>query len=427
MGHSESPGWDMALDRRKTDRPAVLSQAETLRILEERDAAAREELAMRGDAAPEVLFYLATEGSLKARRAAAANAATPPQANRRLAEDADDDVRAELARKIGRLLPGLPEEAGEKMRVLTLETLDRLAADQLPRVRRILAEEIKALTCVPRHIIDRLARDVEEVAAPILEYSPLLSDADLAEIISSAQARFTLSAIAKRRPLSMNISQAIADALDVPAVAALLANSSAQIREQTLEKIIDHGSRITEWHLPLVLRNDLSQRAIRRIAGFVSASLLERLAARDGIDDGTRSLLAKRVRTRIVEPFEEDADPGAEAQNDAAALHRNGRLDDSAVEKAAESGRREFVISALAFRAQTNPETVRRIIQSGQAKPAIARVWRGKLSMRVAFKIQTVVMRLQSGDLIPAREGIHVPLSEEEMLWHLSYFGIPAI
>ncbi|HEX7727152.1 MAG TPA: DUF2336 domain-containing protein [Rhizomicrobium sp.] len=416
----------MALDRRKTDIvPAALSQAETLRILEDHNNAAREELASRTDAAPEVLFFLASEGSIKARRAIARNTTTPAHANRLLAEDTDEEVRSELARKIGRLIPDLPEDASEKMRALTIETLERLAEDQLPRVRRILAEEIKALDCVPKRVIDMLARDVEEtVAAPILEYSPLLSDADLVDIISSSQARFTLTAIAARKPLSANVSDAIATALDVPAVAALLANSTAQIREQTLEKIIDHGARITEWHLPLVLRNDLSQRAIRRIAGFVSAALLDKLSARDGLDRKTRSVLAKRVRARIDEPAEDEPDPVAEAQSDVALLHRQGRLDDFAVERAAESGKREFVIAALALLARAPVETVRRIIQSGTAKPAVALVWRAKLSMRVAFKVQTLTMRLKGGELLPARDGVDFPLTEDEMLWHLNYFGI---
>jgi uncharacterized protein (DUF2336 family) len=416
----------MALDRRKTDIvPAALSQAETLRILEDHNNAAREELASRTDAAPEVLFFLASEGSIKARRAIARNTTTPAHANRLLAEDTDEEVRSELARKIGRLIPDLPQDASEKMRALTIETLERLAEDQLPRVRRILAEEIKALDCVPKRVIDMLARDVEEtVAAPILEYSPLLSDADLVDIISSSQARFTLTAIAARKPLSANVSDAIATALDVPAVAALLANSTAQIREQTLEKIIDHGARIAEWHLPLVLRNDLSQRAIRRIAGFVSAALLDKLSARDGLDRKTRSVLAKRVRARIDEPAEDEPDPVAEAQSDVALLHRQGRLDDFAVERAAESGKREFVIAALALLARAPVETVRRIIQSGTAKPAVALVWRAKLSMRVAFKVQTLTMRLKGGELLPARDGVDFPLTEDEMLWHLNYFGI---
>jgi hypothetical protein len=133
-----------------------------------------------------------------------------------------------------------------------------------------------------------------------------------------------------------------------------------------------------------------------------------------------------RVRQRIDAPEDEERDPAAQAQSDVAALHREGRLDDSAVEVAAESGKREFVIAALALLTRTPPETVRRIIQSGTAKPAIALVWYAKLSMRVAFKVQTFVMRLNGGELLPAREGVRFPLTEDEMLWHLNYFGIEA-
>jgi hypothetical protein len=44
--------------------------------------------------------------------------------------------------------------------------------------------------------------------------------------------------------------------------------------------------------------------------------------------------------------------------------------------------------------------------------------------MRVAFKIQVLVVKLKSGELLSAREGVAYPLSEDEMRWHLSYFGV---
>jgi uncharacterized protein (DUF2336 family) len=174
----------------------------------------------------------------------------------------------------------------------------------------------------------------------------------------------------------------------------------------------------------LVLRNDLSQRAIRRIAGFVSAALLDKLAKRDGLDQETRSVLARRVRARIDEPVDDVRDPGEQAQSDVALLHKGGRLDDAAVERAAESGKREFVIAALALLARAPREIARRIVQSGSAKPAVALVWRAGLSMRVAFKVQSLVMRLKGGELLPARDGVDFPLSEDEMRWHLAYFGL---
>ena len=87
-------------------------------------------------------------------------------------------------------------------------------------------------------------------------------------------------------------------------------------------------------------------------------------------------------------------------------------------------GRRETLVTALSLLAKVPEDVVRRIFQSGSAKPVTALVWRARLSMRVAFKIQTFVMHLAAGELLPAREGVRFPLTEDEMRWHLNYFGI---
>jgi uncharacterized protein (DUF2336 family) len=405
--------------------PELLDRVEILQILEQQNEAACRELADRADAPPEALFYLATEGSADARRAVAANPSTPAQANRHLADDADDEVRVELARKIGQLLPNLPPDASKRLRELTIETLERLARDTLPRVRQALAEEIKSLDCVPRRVVKALARDVDVVAAPILEYSPLLSDADLIDVITSAQASFALIAIAKRRPLSANISEAIAMALDVPAVAALLQNSSAQIRNQTLDKIVKHAERIRDWQLPLVLRNDLSQRAIRRLASFVSKALIEQLATRHKLDEKTGHYLKDQMKKRI-ETEEVVSEPLPPRPPNFAALHKKGKLDDAFLEKAVDDGARQSVVGALAVLAGVPTDTAARILDSGSAKPIVSLVWRAGLSVRVAFKIQTALLRLPAGELLPARDGVRFPLTEDQMRWHLNYFGVTA-
>jgi uncharacterized protein (DUF2336 family) len=407
---------------RPKDQP--LDRMVVLRILEERGQAAREELAARADATPEVLMFLAGEGHPAARRAVAANPASPPHANRLLAEDGDDEVRVELARKIGRLMPSLPQDGRSRMRALTIETLEKLAKDQLPRVRAVLSEEIKLLDCVPKRVVKQLARDVESVSAPILEYSPLLSDADLIEIITTAQARHALKAIARRSPLGANVSEAIGSVLDEPSVAELLSNSSAEIRQRTLDKIIEHATKVRAWHLPLVLRSDLSQRAIRRIAGFVGASLIQRLTERHRLDEETQTVLNKQLRAHIESG---DLDSGRESSSsEAERLFRAGKLDDVFVESAAEAGRRETVITSLSLLAKVPAETARRIVQSGIAKAITALAWRAGLPMRVAFKIQTYVMHLPADELLPARGGVGFPLTEDEMRWHLGYFEVKA-
>ena len=83
------------------------------------------------------------------------------------------------------------------------------------------------------------------------------------------------------------------------------------------------------------------------------------------------------------------------------------------------------MVLALAALAKV-PEATVRNPASGTAKPVTALVWHAGLSMRVAFKIQSYVMKLPARELLPARGGVHFPLSEEEMRWHLGYFDVPA-
>ena len=66
------------------------------------------------------------------------------------------------------------------------------------------------------------------------------------------------------------------------------------------------------------------------------------------------------------------------------------------------------------------------ILSAGSAKPIVSLVWHAHLSMRVAFKIQTFIMKLPTRDILPARGGVNFPLSKEEMRWHLGFFDISA-
>lgn len=384
------------------------------------------ELARRTDAGADVLQYLAVHGAPATRAAVAANTAAPAAANRLLADDENEDVRAELAVKIARLMPGLSERESSHIFALTIETLECLARDAAVRVRAILAEEIKALDCVPRDVALTLARDLNAiVAVPILQYSPLLSDADLIEVIACGQVQEVLTAIASRKPLSEDVSDRLVQSLNVPTVAALLVNADARIRKETIDRIIEQAEEINAWHLPLALRADLSARAIRRIGSLVGASILERLAARNDLSDTTRVYLNRELRVRLSESVEvtPSAVPPAEL---IVVARREGRLDGLFVEQAAQAGQRETVVLALAVLGNVTEQTVKKMLGAPSPKPIVALVWHAHLSMRVAFKIQTFVMKLSGRDILPARGGVGFPLSKEEMRWHLNYFDIPA-
>ncbi len=407
--------------------PGTLDSGAALAILESRTREAQEVLASHTDAGPDVLHYLAVHGAAATRKAVAANLSTGPATNRLLVDDSDAEVRAELAVKIARLLPGLSQEESAHLFAQTVETLECLARDAAVRVRAVLAEEIKRLTCVPHDVILRLARDAETVvAAPILEYSPLLSDTDLIEIIACARTNEALAAVARRHPVSEDVSAAIVKALDIPAVAALLVNPDARIRKETLDHVVEAAEEVSDWHMPLILRAELSARAIRRIAGFVGAALIERLAARHDLSDATRRHLSRELRARLAEQDATAPAAGARPAELVAGAKAAGKLDGIFVEQAAQAGNRELVTLALAELANVPEAKVRKIMAARSAKPVTALVWHAHLPMRTSFKIQSHVMRLPAHELLPARGGVNFPLTKEEMRWHLNYFDISA-
>jgi hypothetical protein len=174
------------------------------------------------------------------------------------------------------------------------------------------------------------------------------------------------------------------------------------------------------------MRADLSLRAVRRIATFVSSALVRLLSERSGLDEETATYLSKRVRERIEheQVHEDPAAMNAKVQATVEEALAHGKLDDEFVMRAAEAGDRRMVAFALATLAGVPKAVIDRVLVSQSGKAITALVWRAKLPMRVSVKIQGSVAHLRGDKLVAAREGIHFPLSEDEMTWHLGYFGI---
>lgn len=209
-------------------------------LLDHSDPVVRATLAAREDVEPEILFFLARDPDAAVRRAVAINGAAPVKANLLLAADEDADVRSDLADRMGRLVPGLTNEQQAKAWRTVHQVLTLLARDQLPRVRRALSEALKTLPDAPHDIVFTLALDSEAtVATPVLEFSPVLTDEDLKEVIRASPLTAQLVAISRRINVGEEVSHAIVGAGNVDAITSLLKNPNAQIREETLDAIID--------------------------------------------------------------------------------------------------------------------------------------------------------------------------------------------
>ena len=408
------------------------SYEQAKRLARDPDLAVRRKLAAREDVQPEILYYLAEDKAPEVRRAIAANAATPHQADQLLLRDRDELVRAELAQKVARLLPGLPADAQDQARQRVIDMLEVLARDEAARVRQAISEAVQNRTDISPEIVRRLAHDAElAVASPVLRFSPLLTDEDLLDIIAGTPPAGTLSAIAGRERVTARVSDALVAADDEPAVAALLANPSAQIREETLDLIVERAPQRTSWHEPLVRRPALPPRAATRIAQFVADSLVEVLTNRRDLPASTRAQIAVEVSRRLADAAPKTADAAAAAEDDGGEtveekvtrLKKEGKLDEDAVADAIDAGQRAFVRAALAVLAEVPVSVVDKILSARSAKGVVALAWKANLPVGLALQLQTRIGGISPRQALNARGGKDYPLSTEEMKWQIEFFG----
>ncbi|TCZ59877.1 DUF2336 domain-containing protein [Roseicella aquatilis] len=370
--------------------------------------AERVALASSADAPPEILYFLACDGRLPVRAAVAANAATPAQGDSLLAGDGDPRVRAMVGRK---LAPRAPQLAGAKdrLRALAWKTLCDLAADTAVMVRAVIAEELQAMPDAPRDLILRLARDAAmEVAAPIIRFSPLLTEDDLLALVEAPPVPETVTAVARRPRLSERLSDAVATRAETGAITALLENDSAAIQERTLDTLIALAATRQDWQDRLVRRSGLPPRATLALAAVVVDHLLEPLASRTDLDPTLARVLRARVDLRLERRSSGQLPP------------------ELAFEEASLRGDQVTMLRLLADLAGVSARAVEHVAQLHSSKALVSLCWKAGFSPRCALAAQTVLGHIApSAVLAPSPEG-GWPLNEVEMHWQIELLVEPA-
>lgn len=397
------------------ERDAAYDRAKT--IAESGTAQEKAALAQEDDVPPEILFFLANDKSKDVRRAVSDNDGAPIHADLVLAEDEDDDIRGGVADKMGRLLPTLSDEQNQKVIDMAFQVAGVLAQDRLPTVRALIAQQVKSLDNVPKEIVMTLARDTEAmVSVPVLEFSPLLSETDLVDLISTGVNGEALAAVARRENLTASVSQAIVATEDDLAVPALLANRTAEIGQDTMEAIVVAGENHPGWHQPLVERGNLANELVIRIASYASEKLVEKLLAdHDDIDAETKDKLRNSVRDRMqdLKMAWDKNDPEVVRAH---IFHRDGKLTPELMAQAAERGEETFVLSALSLMSGVHDTIVRRALQGAEAnKAAVTLAWKAGLGVKFASILQTELLRLPKQEILSPGMSGKFPLEELEM------------
>lgn len=378
--------------------------------------------------APEILYYMADDPDPEVRGRVAANPSTPTQADGKLANDEDACVRSALARKVALRAPELGPMDSHAHTAQTLALLEKLTRDQLPVVRQVVAEVLKSESRIPPHIVHALARDIDlVVAAPILEFSPVLADADLVDILANAPIPGAMRAVSRRRGLGVEVVELVARSDDTDALVELLNNPTAQMREDTLDYLIERARGLPPLHEPLVRRPQLSKRGACRLATFVADSLLDQLAARKDLDAETMDVLRQAVRARLEKDYaaQTSARDGEAVQLEqevatARILHEKKPITEDLIRRSLDYEHWIFVKACLIVRSGCSMTAVRLIMKSERPDAVLSLCWKAGLGSDTAVQIQRLLagiptpMRGDGGELTPAEMDRILASFEEE-------------
>lgn len=205
-----------------------------------------------------------------------------------------------------------------------------MAHDAVVNVRRSLAENLKSNPSLPRDVALTLANDVEAVALPILSVSQVLSDEDLIELVragKSSDARQT--AIAGRKTVSAAVADALIDSGSETAVAALVANAGADLREPSLNRVIDRFGASEAVQAPLVKRDKLPMTIAERLVAVVSDKLQSYLVTHHDLPAQVAADAVLQSRERATVSLLNGENDEEALERLIAQLSRTGRLTSS--------------------------------------------------------------------------------------------------
>ncbi|MBM3617833.1 MAG: DUF2336 domain-containing protein [Alphaproteobacteria bacterium] len=341
----------------------------------------------------------------------------------------DESIRLHLTQKLALLLPEVPSSTKSELLQHILDVMSLLAKDQAGRVRQIIAEELGAFYNAPAELVKKLAwDDVYEVASPILEFSPLLSDRDLLDIIQGSTLPGVPEAISRRSTVSEDVADALVhhvteghiDERGERIISNLLDNPQANLSENALVTIAEHSEDHEIWHAPLLSRPALTIRTVNTIARFVSHSLIADMESRRMLSKEMAENLSKSVTHRLQNPH---YDREREAEKEALNLYTQGLLDAEYIAESLELGEKELVTAALGLLTGLPKETVKKILGADDAKAATALVWKAGIPMRTAIQVQLKLAKIHYTKILYAKNGQDYPLTEEEMLRILSGYA----
>ncbi len=227
------------------------------------------------------------------------------------------------------------------------QILQIVVAGAAERVRRALAVTLKASPNLPPEIAAKLARDIDSIAIPLLESSPVLSDEDLVEILESAEPARQY-AIARRETLSEIVTTALCTHSVDGAIIEALHNDGAAFNEVGMTRALDRFPSVRSLQEAMIERPILPVLVSEKLAARLTGELFDRLVEKHAMPPQMAIDLATNTRERAGIDLIAQAGLQSDMKRYVQQLHLNGRLTPSFVLRALCQGEVRLVEYAFA-------------------------------------------------------------------------------
>ncbi len=273
----------------------------------------------------------------------------------------------------GKVAGMIDASLSERERALAAEILRRFVRDEIEQVRLAVAKAVAASPYLPADVARTLAEDVERVALPVLEFSPVLSEQDLVQLVKKSTPA-KAEAIASRASVPAAVAEAVIETGHRSAIARLINNGGADLSETSLRIAVERHGDDDAVGRALVLRANLPQSvraAIERAAQAHVGSYLRRYlnlpeqVIVDGLEQATAAKATTDQPAGAAGGNDKDATlpslvpQGETPESYAKKLAYSGGISNETIMHALCTGERDFVETAIALRTGLAPDVVR--------------------------------------------------------------------
>src|SRR3981081_970337 len=252
--------------------------------------------------------------------------------------------RAEATRSLARAW--LISELSEDDRAAAEGAVVVLPDHASPLVRKAMAEVFARSADAPAAIVQALSLDQASVALPVLEFSPLLIDADLVDIIATGNCEMQC-AIARRVNLPASVCAAIAEVGTAAAALELIENAYAELAPFSWDRIVERHGHLAAIRESMLVLEDLPAATRGALVAKLSDTLAQFVVARNWLSADRAGRIASEVRDRSTVNIAARS-RGDDMRGLVRHLRATGQLTAGLVLRALLSGNLELFDSALA-------------------------------------------------------------------------------